>query len=115
MLSPLPYPKLPPSCARASDALPDNLAPPSALGLRRPAWNEATLLGRGYVLIGAETAYLEIVTEPQQGLITLEVGQVERTNFIVRVARHLSTPSGRHPNLFRESRIEGRADKQGIA
>jgi hypothetical protein len=48
-------------------------------------------------------------------LITLEVGQVERTYFIVRVARDLSIPSGRHPNLFRESRIEGRANKQGIA
>jgi len=38
--------------------------------------------------------YLEIITEPQQGLITLEVGQVERTCFIVRVACDLSIPSG---------------------
>ena len=38
--------------------------------------------------------YLEIITEPQQGLITLEVGQVERTYFTVRVACDLRVPSG---------------------
>ena len=58
---------------------------------------------------------LEIVTEPQQRAMSLEVDHVERAHFIVHAACDLSTPSGRHPSLFRKPRIEGRADKQGIA
>src|SRR4051812_44254611 len=58
---------------------------------------------------------LEIVTESQQRAMSLEINSVERAHAIVRVACDLSTPSGRHPSLFRKSRIEGRADKQGIA